>query len=166
MLDLGKNLTTCPNTGVQHLWKLELVPENFGRNMMQQEAGEDITTSAKQGDKGKSFNPLLVQTKFDYDSDLNRNKECGCSNVNIQSVPRMQIKSGKFVKSNVNIVRQEVWPHTAVSKKYTKRTSFDNLDFEAFTAGEAKIIHSMMISEPDKGHGKTESLHVSNSLDV
>ena len=53
-------------------------------------------------------------------------------------------KSGNYVKSSANIVRQEVWPHTVVSKKYAKRTGFDNMEFNAFVARESKIIHTML----------------------
>ena len=68
-----------------------------------------------------------------------------CGNAN-----KTKIKSGKFMKSHVNIVKQEVWPHTVVSKKYFKRASFDQLEFEAFVAGESRILYTMVADgDPD-----------------
>ena len=51
-----------------------------------------------------------------------------------------KLKSGKYVKTNINIQSQEQWPHLNVMKKYCKRTTFENMEFEAFVAGEARII--------------------------
>ena len=61
-----------------------------------------------------------------------------CSNVETSKV-----KSGKYAKSHVNLKCQELWPHMHVLRKYTKRVSFDNLDFESFVAGETRIIYTM-----------------------
>ena len=52
-------------------------------------------------------------------------------------------QSGKFAKTNVNIKYQENWPHVNVLKKYCKRSTFDNLEFEAFVAGETRVILQM-----------------------
>ena len=82
-------------------------------------------------------NLLHCKPQFNYEvTDLN-DKECACS-------AQKTVKSGKFAKTNIKIQRQEIWPHITVSKKYTKSTSFDNLKFELFVAGESKIIYSMM----------------------
>ena len=53
---------------------------------------------------------------------------------------RQKIKSGKFAKHNVNLVQEELWPQLSVLKKYTKCTTFDQLDYEAFVAGETRTI--------------------------
>ena len=53
---------------------------------------------------------------------------------------KQKVKSGKYAKHNVNIVQEEVWPHLSVLKKYAKRTSFDNLKFDAFVARETRTI--------------------------
>ena len=93
---------------------------------------------SRRGDKSKCnvHNPLTVNTNFDFD--IKRLMECNC-NVN-----GTKIKSGKYVKSSVNIQKQEIWPHNAVSKKYTKRPTFDNIEFEQFVAGETKIIYNLL----------------------
>ena len=80
--------------------------------------------------------------------------DCGCVHKAISG----PVKSRKFVKSNVNLQRQEVWPHTAISKKYAKRTTFDNLEFEAFVAGETKIIHAIVGAGDPNGMGRLRVL--------
>ena len=62
----------------------------------------------------------------------------GCSGID-----KSKLKSGKYVKSNINIKVQEQWPHLNVLRKYCKRTTFDQLEFETFVAGEVKIISNI-----------------------
>ena len=50
------------------------------------------------------------------------------------------VKSGKYVKSHIKLKKQEQWPHLNVMRKYVKRTSFEQLDFETFVAGESRTI--------------------------
>ena len=128
-----KIVSTCPLQGIDHLKKLELVPEGFGVNTQAEEHSVDMQSMQR---KSKLTDPLLLQPEFNMALD-DKNKECGCNSV------KANIKSSKYAKSNLNIKRQEIWPHTAVSKRYTKRTNFDSLDFESFVAGESKIIYSM-----------------------
>ena len=64
--------------------------------------------------------------------------ECGACGME-----KSKIKSGKFVKTNIDLIRHEQWPHLNMLRRYTKRTSFDNMDFEAFVAGETRIIGHM-----------------------
>ena len=59
-------------------------------------------------------------------------------------------KSGKWAKSHGKIKKQELWPHISVMRKYVKKTTFENLDFEMFVAGETKTILSM----EDEGQAK------------
>ena len=54
-----------------------------------------------------------------------------------------KVKSGKYVKSNINLKIQEQWPHINVIRKYTKRTTFEAMDYEVFVAGETRIILGM-----------------------
>ena len=54
-----------------------------------------------------------------------------------------KMKSGKYVKSNISIKRQEQWPHLNTLKKYCKRVQFDQMEFDAFIAGETRIIYNM-----------------------
>ena len=86
-------------------------------------------------------NLLHIDTKFEYEIDKINENDCGCI------VSKNKVTSGKFTKYSINIVKQEIWLHIAVSKRYTKRVSFDSLDFEAFIAGETKIIYSRMCDE-------------------
>ena len=53
---------------------------------------------------------------------------------------KQKLKSGKFAKTNINIKVQEQWPHLNVLRKYCKRSTFDQMDFELFVAGESRII--------------------------
>ena len=66
------------------------------------------------------------------------------------------LKSGKFVKTNLKIKVQEQWPHINVLRKYTKRTTFDNLDLEPFVAGETRIIAGM--NDYRLAHGRLKFL--------
>ena len=134
MSETQPDLGSCPNSGIQHLKKLQLVPENFS-------ASKEGTQEMEQPSKSKCKNSLTIQPRFDFDMEQMMGNDCACAN----NVNKQLVKSGKYVKSNVNLVRQEVWLHTAVSKKYARRMSFDNIDFEQFVAGEPKIVHAMMV---------------------
>ena len=61
---------------------------------------------------------------------------CGMCSV----AEKPKLKSGTYAKSNINIKVQEQWPHMNVLRKYCKRTTFEQLEFDAFVAGEIKII--------------------------
>ena len=73
------------------------------------------------------------------------------TNTCVGCIEKMKIKSGKFVKSNIGIKRQEQWPHVNVMRKYTKRTTFDQMEFDAFVAGETRVIINMMEKEEAMG---------------
>ena len=64
---------------------------------------------------------------------------------------KQKLKLGKYTKHNVNIVREEAWPHMSVLKKYTRRVNFDELDYEAFVAGETRTILMMKEIKPALG---------------
>ena len=70
-----------------------------------------------------------------------------CSN----GVDKSKLKSGKYVKTNVGIKVQEQWPHMNVLRKYCKRVAFDYMDYEAFVAGETRIILQMEDSRMARG---------------
>ena len=69
---------------------------------------------------------------------------------------KSKLKSGKFVKTNIDIKKQEQWPHLNVLRKYTKKCTFDNMDFELFVAGETRVILNM--AEEDEGRGRLKLL--------
>ena len=138
--------TPLINTGVEHLKRLELVPGGFGKKAA---PVYDVNMS---GQTGRNEH-LCFDDKIDYDVEqVQPSGECACGNTH------SKIKSGKFAKSNLNIVRQEQWPHTAVSKKYIKRTSFDALEYEAFVAGETKVICLMLAQGDANGLGRLRVL--------
>ena len=97
--------SSCLLQGAEHLKKLDLVPQEFGTLQTSEEV--------QQVPDSKLKNPLLCRPNFSFDVELpNKDvKDCNC-NSNIKNV-----KSGKYAKSSVNIKKQEVWPHTAVSQK-------------------------------------------------
>ena len=57
------NLGSCPNSGVEHLKKLNLVPDQFAGDSDIQ----DTMEPQPEGTNSKLKNPLLIQTKFNYD---------------------------------------------------------------------------------------------------
>ena len=121
------------------------MPDRFGhRTQVKEQEDMDRQSQVKAGRK----NPLHIETQFNFDLDDERvasnerkveKVDCACGKVNV--------KSGKYAKSNINLIKQEIWPHTAVSKKYMKHTAFESLDFEGFVAGESKIIHAMLVRD-------------------
>ena len=146
-------------TGIAHLKKLELVPKQFGKrtedlrlqdNTMQQARGN--TGRKLSFNNSSSRNLQLGEEEEDggLDDGDQLGPDCNCVKV--------KVKSGKFAKSNANLIRQEIWPHTAVSRKYMKRTTFDNIEFDAFVAGETRIIHSMLVRGDRGGIGRLKVL--------
>ena len=141
--------TSQPLTGLQHLHQL-----NMATDAAMQRAGQPITTIT-QAYQGKDIkpNPLCVDTSFQYGmlekGDENKSKVTEGTGIgNREGRDKdTKVKSGKFAKSHTDLLRQEVWPHSAISKKYSKRPTFDNMDFEQFVAGETKIIYSMYARE-------------------
>ena len=81
----------------------------------------------------------MEEPDFAYENQTmsKENNDCGCGG-------KIMVKSGRHAKCNVNLQRQEVWPHTAISKNYVRRITFDSIEFDAFTATETKIIHSIL----------------------
>ena len=53
-------------------------------------------------------------------------------------VEQQAIKSGKYAKSHIRLKKQQQWPHLNVMHKYVKRTTFDQLKFDAFVAWETR----------------------------
>ena len=142
--------TTQPLTGWQHLHQLNMASE-----AAMQRAGQPTTTitEAYQGNNIKP-NPLCVNTSFQYGmpekGDENKAKMAEGAGAGNREGKDTKVKSGKFAKSHTELLRQEVWPHSAISKKYSKRPTFDNLDFEQFVAwgDENHILHACKRSQP------------------
>ena len=145
--------------GVKHLHKLGFIPATAGGN--HGNTKEDMTEQDKQQHAGNGSNLLTSLPKFNYDDRDSseggiggnyNNNMCGCT------MTKTKLKSGKFTKTGCNIVRQEYWPHNAVSRCYMKRTSFDNMDFEAYVAGEVKIIYSILQRDVNEALGRMRVL--------
>ena len=140
--------TTASHTGISHLRNLGLLPDKAGKSVIEVtdlddlDDDEDILLQDIMDEPGK--NPLKINANFDFNKTVA--DECGCTNGN----GNVKVKSGKYAKSNIRIVRQEVWPHNAVSRKYVKRCAFDSMEFEMFVAGESKTIYGMLHNRGDK----------------
>ena len=108
-------------------------PNEAERKKLREEEGNGSAANAGKDDHG-----ILLQ----------QHNTCeGCGDKN-------KVKSGKFAKSNVNLKIQEQWPHLSVMRKYTKRTTFESMDFETYVAGESKIILDM--KDRRAAHGRLE----------
>ena len=100
----------------------------------------------------KKLRPQLPEGKLD-NTDIGKGDLFCCEHSQ-----NSKLKSGKFLKTNVNIKYQENWPHVNVLKKYCKRCTFDNLDFDAFVAGETRVILQMADSREAEGRLKFLSM--------
>ena len=85
-----------------------------------------------------------LREMYNYENTTQTGKEAMqvimCSGCDKNNPKKDESKSGRLAKSNVRIKKQELWPHMSVMRKYVKRTTFDQLDFETFVAGETKTI--------------------------
>ena len=139
----GTLLHSGTTTGIEHLQRLDLVPRN--KKIHQAPGQSPIMMEQERVNISKgNYNPLHTKPRFRYVEDeqikIGSQGRQACNNC---GGAKPNVKSGKFAKYGTNIVRQEQWPHNAVSRKYVKRSSFDNMDYETFVAGEVKIIYSM-----------------------
>ena len=145
-LDRAKHMGLVP----QHVHDTT-VPTTSGRNItpaelkkLQSQAGGSkldgvLPTSTDTEDQGKENNPVTICA--------------GCSTCREKD---KVVKSGKYVKSNIKIKQQQQWPHINVLRKYVKRPAFDAMEFEAFIAGETRIILSM--EDPEEARGRLSLL--------
>ena len=89
---------------MSHLRRLELIPKNFGHRTAEREDMErrmQITQEQESSAKGKQGmgNPLDIETGFDFECKVGndrRPEDCNCV--------KAKIKSGKYAKSNINLV--------------------------------------------------------------
>ena len=63
----------------------------------------------------------------------------------------VKLKSRKFVKTNIDIKKQEQWPHVNMMQKYAQKTTFDSMDFDKFVAGETRVIANIKNSSEKQG---------------
>ena len=145
----GQSKETGMLTGILHLRKLGLIPETAGKkhSEIEETEEEEDTQRIQAGNVTNSNNPLRSSAQFSYDIDHKNNEgHRNCENcVSTTCNSKAKLNSGKYAKTNVGVIRQELWPHNVVSRKYSKQTSFDNMDYETFIAGEVKIIHSLWL---------------------
>ena len=145
----AKDGRVAPKTSkdtVKQLQDMGLMPMNIPMNSLslpgqtpRAPTREELKKAGLQEDQGK---PGFLQ--------LNQH----CSNCSIGD--KVNIKSGKYAKNNISIKVQEQWPHMNVLRKYCKRTVFDQLEFDAFVAGETRIIASM--TDGAQARGRLEFL--------
>ena len=163
------NLGSCPNVGAAHLHKLGLLPQNMYHLLEEEQAAGISGTPYPEGEQGKvddkidplhsKTDPLHINTEFGYQHCLknpDKSQACKCM-VGEKQV----IKSGKWARLHAKLVRQEVWPHNGISKKYAKKVSFDQMDYDLFVAGETRIIFSMLHKdevERQRGMGRLRLL--------
>ena len=69
---------------------------------------------------------------------------------------KTKLKLGKFVKTNIDIKKQEQWLHVNVLRKYMHKCSFDNMEFEMFIAGETRVILNK--GDNSEAHGRLQFL--------
>lgn len=159
--------TTAPETGVSHIRRMGMLPD-YGipqdRTLPKQvNTGMDAQPTSM--DDINQINHMGRMEPWDHLSvhddqgkkKLKLGENQGKTDTNGDGKEK-RIKSGKFAKSHVDLVREEIWPHVSVLRKYSKRVPFDQLDFEMFTAGETRIISAMMHKEPEKAAGRLKVL--------
>ena len=127
-----------PKKGVQHLKKLELIPDTAG---MDHRRTND--------DENQGNNPLQYRNKFDYGMALYDEIETEHAKDTCCQINKTKIKSGRHAKTGINLVRQEVWPHNAVSRKYVRKPTFETMDFETFVAGKVKLYTPCFLKMPN-----------------
>ena len=120
----AKAATTMPG-GITQFKKLGLVPQDVP------EAGE--TSKFSMPPDREELKKLHLGTE---EPQLGGKQDFIPYNCELCQTEKPKVKSGKYVKSNINIKVQEQWPHLNVLREYVRRTTFDQLDFETFVAGE------------------------------
>ena len=114
---------SCKQDNMQH-WKTE--------HTHRQESGKIITTQTH-NTTTTNTGPIIVTPAQLQDNAAGY----------VITGTKQKLKSGKYAKHNINIIQEESWPHISVLRKYNKRVPFEQLDFEAFIAGETITILMM-----------------------
>lgn len=150
------NLLPAHASGVEHLRRMGMLPA-YG-------VGSEVSMEKLPvQDKGRQKRDMCQEDIWDFGS---RKEEAGKKNdVQLEGAGggkvvdgKNKIKSGKWAKSHRDLVREETWPHAAVLRQYTKRTTFDQMEFEPFVAGETRIILAMMQKDQEKAMGRLKVL--------
>ena len=128
--------------GIQQLKKMGLMPTHLPDNQM-------VAPKQSRPPTEKERLKLREQLEGGVAGDVNNQpmleSEAGKPDAMVCSGcgEKQKIKSVKYAKNNISLKKQEQWPHLNVMRKYMRRTTFDQLEFEAFVAGETRIIYSM-----------------------
>lgn len=69
-----------------------------------------------------------------------------------------KVKLSLVNSPSADLIREESWPHVNVLRQYIKCTTFETMDFEAFVAGESRIISSMWHKDGRRAHGRLKVL--------
>lgn len=144
-----------PDTGIRHLNRMGLLPQ-YG--MMQDE--QDVSLKQLPAQKQMTKAPAEMWDHLSLRPDGGKeNLGVGAVDEPVGEKPEKQkIKSGKFAKSHAELVREESWPHLNVLRQYSKRTPFDQMEFDAFVAGETRVIGAMWQKSPDRAKGRLKVL--------
>lgn len=157
-----ERLIGAPDTGIKHLKRMGMLPhygvksETSIRKLPAQE-GRKEKVAELLGDDGKDMWERLTLGD-DEGKDDNHLKVGDDGDGEKRLDTKTKIKSGKWAKSHKDLVREETWPHVAVLRQYAKRSTFDQMDFETFVAGETRVIMSLMQKHHHKGLGRLRVL--------
>lgn len=156
----NKSTTQGPLTGIKHLDKLGLLP-SYGME------GEPSEVQFPLQDMGVRPKDVLGKDPWEQLSqcgEVGKNKHdsmhmvMGAQGEKVDKLERAKVKSGKYAKSHQDLVREESWPHLNALKQYAKRTTFDQMEFDLFVAGETRIIQAMMHKDVRRAQGRLKVL--------
>lgn len=149
----------APESGVQHLQRMGMLPDygfqsevSVGKLPSQHKSAvPGITKVTPNADMWDHLSQKDDAGKTEL-VDVGDGATAGASRMVVKT--KEKVKSGKFARSHVDLVREEAWPHVAVLRQYGKRGTFDQMDYETFVAGEVRIILAMMKKSPDRATGR------------
>lgn len=146
-------------TGIPHLERMGLMPA-YGlsdRDLIRQLPAQD-TMSVRQPEN-RGFEPEgwdQLSVKGDIGKPTHNNP--GNGGAGDVKADKVKIKSGKFAKSHQELVREESWPHLSVLRQYARRTTFDQMEYDAFVAGETRIIGALFKKDMGRAMGRLNVL--------
>lgn len=151
----------APLGGVDHLQRMGMLPAygiDPGQRTLPLQQRHGPLKEGGKGRDGLEWDQLSKKLDQGKEVELVPVEDGGRGEHGEKGDTKHKIKSGKFAKSHVELVREESWPHLNVLRQYSKRTSFDNMEFDSFVAGETRIIASMMHREEERACGRLKVL--------
>lgn len=147
-----------PETGIQHLKRIGMLP---GYGMDREPSLGQLPRQGLVGEEGEGpqeWDQLSQREEAGKMGGGEGTKAAPVDKPCTGDKEKVKVKSGKFAKSHVDLKREESWPHVNVMRQYVKRTTFEQMDFEAFVAGETRIINAMWNGEPVRARGRLRVL--------